>query len=253
MNKIIIALLVVAAIAAGWFLLTASNTYNYVADVDAEITELENELVTLDAQVSAGTLSEADATAAKVRIVTRLNAINEASTQSEKAELTPSQRTQLAEGLDRLKNILVTYQNTLAIVEANANDTVVAAEVLRRGGSYRPNRTLNETVADVISDVEETVVDSVPEYEADPELDAQVDFAADTTAEANLDVDAETGTDEGEMTDEEATTTDETTESEMDDMDSDMGDSMDTFDAAIDLGANAEVSSEAELEATTTN
>jgi len=253
MNKIIIALIVAAALAAGWFLLTASDTYDYVADVDAEITELENELATLDAQVSAGTLSEADATAAKVRIVTRLNTINEASTNSEKAQLTPAQRAQLAEGLDRLKNILVTYQNTLAVVEANADDATVEAEVRRRGGSYTPNRTLNETVADIISDVEETVVDSVPDYEADPELDAQVDFAADTTAEAGLDVDAETGADDDDMSDEEATTSDETTESEMDDMDSGTGDAMDTLDAAVDLGTDAETSADADLEATTTN
>jgi len=236
MNKIIIALVVVAAIAAGWFLLTASDTYDFVAEVDTEITELENELASLDAQAQAGTLSEADATAAKVRIVTRLNAINTASTNSEKAQLTAAQRAQLSEGLNRLKNILVTYQNTLAIVEANADDIVVEAEVRRRGGSYNPSRTLNEAVAATIDDVEETVADSVQEYEADPELDAQVDFAADTTAEAEVDMDTDT---EAEMTDDEATTTEEEADMEMPTMED-----PETDETTVEVDADAAIDTE---------
>lgn len=248
MNKIIAAVVVVLVVAvAGWYLITTPSVTDYTNTIDTEVSELETELAALDAQVTADTLSESDATAAKVKIVTRLNTINAAATASERAELTPAQRVQLVEGLERLKNILVTYQSTIAVVDANADDTVVEAEVRRRGGSHNSNRSLNQTVADTIDDVEETVVDSVQDYETDEVLDAQVDFAAETSAEADTNTEAET-----DMTDEETgTTTEETTDSEMDDTESDMGDDMDTMEAEVD--ADMEASADTDLEANTTN
>jgi len=110
--------------------------------------------------------------------------------------LTPAQRIQLVEGLERLKVILVTYRDTLTSIEVSADETAVTAELNRRGGSYNRSKSLNLVVADAIADVEETVQDSVQDYEANAELDAQID---DVVAEAEADVAME----EEEMTDEE--------------------------------------------------
>jgi len=197
MNKIIAAVVVVLVVlVAGWYLFTTPSVTDYTNTVDTEISELETELAALDAQVTAGTLSESDATAAKVQIVTRLNAINTAASASERATLTPAQRIQLVEGLERLKVILVTYRDTLTSIEVSADETAVTAELNRRGGSYNRSKSLNLVVADAIADVEETVQDSVQDYEANAELDAQID---DVVAEAEADVAME----EEEMTDEE--------------------------------------------------
>ena len=181
MNRIIIALLVVAAVVAGWFVLTASSELDYEATVDTEITELESELIALNAEVLAGSLTEESATAAKVRIVTRLNAINEAATASENAALTPAERAQLVAGLERLKNILIAHQGTLNNVESSANETNVQAELARDGGSYKRSKHLNLVVADTIQDLEATVADSVQDYEANIELDTQIDTVVEQT------------------------------------------------------------------------
>jgi len=225
MNKLFLALAIVAAIAIAWFILNPGDTFDYVVTVDSEISQLEDELATLDAQVAAGTLTEAQATDAKVKIVTRLNNINVAASESEKAQLTPAQRTQLVEGLERLKVILITYQSTLATVEVAANDAQVQTKV-RRGGSYNPDRPLALIVADVIADVEVTVQDSVQDYETNTELDAQIEIITvqietDTTAteEAMTDEDIpteeESGTDESTV-DVTASSSDDTTTLELD-------------------------------------
>jgi len=219
MNKLFVALAIVAAIAIAWFILNPGDTFDYVVTVDSEISQLEDELATLDAQVAAGTLTEAQATDAKVKIVTRLNNINAAASDSEKAQLTPAQRAQLVEGLERLKVILITYRDTLATVEASADETTVTAELNRRGGSYNRSKSLSLVVADTIADVEETVQDSVQDYETNVELDTQIDVIVEDTeadaAEEETDetVEDETPMDEEEM-DDEATTSEETTEDE---------------------------------------
>jgi len=240
MNKIFLGLAIVAAIAIAWFILNPGDTFDYVVTVDSEISELEDELATLDAQVAAGTLTEGQATAAKVSIVTRLNAINTAASESERAQLTPAQRAQLVDGLERLKVILVTYQETLATVEASANETNVKAELTRRGGSYNRTKPLSLVVADTIADVEETVQDSVQDYEANAELDAQID---DVVAEAEADVAME---EEG-MSDEEPVD-----ETEVEAEDNMSEEPMDDTDMGEEPMLDAEVSAEAEL-GTTTN
>ena len=197
MNKLITLIIIVAAIAIAWFILNPGDTFDYVVTVDNEITQLENELAELDAQVAAGTLTESEATEAKVRIITRLDAINTAATNSEKAQLTPEQRAQLVAGLDRLKVILVTYQDTLTTIEATADDTAVQARV-RRGSSVNNSRHLNLIVADVINDVEETVQDSVQDYEPNLELDAEIDTVVEETT-AYVEMAEETGYEEESM------------------------------------------------------
>ena len=253
MNKIIIGLIVIVAIAAGWFILNPGDTFDYVVTVDSEITELENELAALDAQVTAGTLTEEQATAAKVKIVTRLNTINEASTNSEKAQLTAAQRAQLIAGLDRLKVILVTYQDTFATVDATANEAEVNRQ-LNKGGSSS-SKKLGLIVADTITDVEDTVSDTIPEYEANTALDAEVDAAieeteSDNTGEEAMD-DGQMMDDEGMMENEETMDDDGSMDSDEETTDDDTATSDETMDdeAMLDMEASADV----ELETTTTN
>lgn len=230
MNKITLTIIAVAVIAAGWFLFFASDTTDYIATVDSEITELENELVTISAAVTAGTLSPEAATAAKVRIVTRLNAITEASADSERAELTPAQRAQLVAGLERLKNILLTYQATLAVVEDTAVETDVQAELSKNGDSYKRSKHLNLVVADSIEDVEETVQDSVQDYEPDTMLDEAI---GELVEETEVEVIAEA---EIPSTEAEATSTEGETEpvAEMQTMDN-----TETDETTIEVDADA--------------
>ena len=240
MNKIFLALAIVAAIAIAWFILNPGDTFDYVVTVDSEISQLEDELATLDAQVAAGTLTQEQATDAKVKIVTRLNNINVAASDSEKAQLTPAQRAQLVEGLERLKVILITYRDTLATVEASADETTVTAELNRRGGSYNRSKSLSLVVADTIADVEETVQDSVQDYEANAALDAEID---DVIAEVEAEMEA---------TEDDGMTEESTDDSDQEATSSDMGDAAGTLDAAVETdGAEAEVSADAELDTTT--
>ena len=244
MNKIIIGVVALIAIGIGWFILNPGDTFDYVVNIDQEVTQLENELATLDAQVAAGTLTPAQATEAKVRIITRLDSINTSASESEKKQLTPEQRTQLANGLLRLKDALVRYQATLSVIEDTAVEADVKAQL--KSGHSGGSRHLNLIVADTIDDVEETVQDSVQDYEADVELDAQVDAvveeieaeeALEAEVEESADAEADGATEEDTATaDEEAeedntsTTSDEAAEDE----------SM--------LDADVEVSSEADIQ-----
>jgi hypothetical protein len=229
MNKIIIAIVALVAIGLGWFILNPGDTFDYVVNIQEEVTQLENELAELDAQVAAGTLTPEQATAAKVKIITRLDAINNSASESEKMKLTPAQRESLANGLLRLKDALVKYQATLDVVEDTAVEADVKAQ-LNKGGN-RSSRHLQLIVADVIDDVEETVQDSIQDYESDAEVDAQIEAAieeaeaeeaqeeaeaeaeeaaqeeAEAEAEAETEEDAETATSSEEAMDEDEDTT----------------------------------------------
>jgi len=212
MSKIIIAVVALIAIAIGWFILNPGDTFDYVVNIDQEVTQLETELADLDSQVAAGTLTSEQATAAKVRIITRLDAINKAATDSEQLQLTPEQRTQLANGLLRLKDALVRYQATLDVVEDTAVEADVTAQL--KSGQSGGSRHLTLIVADTIDDVEETVQDSIQGYETDAELNTQIDAAV-TEAEAEEameeEMDSEESMDGSEesMDDSEAEMTDE--------------------------------------------
>jgi ribosomal protein L29 len=236
MNKIIIGVVAVIAIAIGWFILNPADTFDYVVNIDQEVTQLENELASLDAQVAAGTLTPAQATEAKVRIITRLDTINNSASESEKEQLTPEQRTQLANGLLRLKDALVRYQATLSVIEDTAVEADVKAQL--KSGHSGSSRHLNLIIADTIDDVEETVQDSVQDYEADVELDAQVDAVVEEI-EAEEALEAEVEAEESAAADS-ATTSDEMTDEDMSTTsDEGTGDESDT---------DVEVSSEAEIQ-----
>lgn len=204
MNKIIIGITILVALAIGWFILNSGDTFDYVVNIDQEVTQLENELAELDAAVAAGILTPAQATTAKVRIIARLDAINESATASESTKLTAEQRTQLANGLLRLKDALVSYQATLSAVDDMAIEADVAAQL--NTGNGRSSQHLSLIVADTIADVEETVVDSVQDYEADTELDAQVEEIVETTETEEA---IEDEMESGETTEDSGTATEE--------------------------------------------
>jgi hypothetical protein len=239
MNKIIIAVVALIAIAIGWFILNPGDTFDYVVNIEQEVTQLENELAELDAQVSAGTLTTEQATAAKVRIITRLDAINASATASEQVKLTPEQRTQLANGLLRLKDALVTYKATLEAVENGADEVAVKAQL--KSGSNGGSRHLVLIVADTISDVEDTVTDSVQDYEADVELDAEIEAVVEETEEEeameeemNEESEAEAMEVESEMSDDDvSTSTEDETEEESGDED--------MMDAEVEVSSEAEI------------
>lgn len=199
MNKIILGIAVLAALVVGWFILNPGDTFDYVVTMNDEVAELEAELIALDTAVEAGTLTPEQATEAKVRIITRLAAIDSAATASEDTQLTSTQREQLSAGLDRLKNILITYQNTLAVVEETAIESevgvAIAADPKLRGmvGSGRTIFTSNITLitSSVIDSVEETVADSVQDYEPNETLDEQVEEIVDII-EAEVEASAST-------------------------------------------------------------
>ena len=202
MNKIIIGGAILAVLAIGWFILSPGESFDYVTNINQEVTQLENELAQLDAQVTAGTLTAEQATKAKVRIITRLDTISESAKASEKTKLTPTQREQLANGLLRLKDALVSYQATLAAVDQAAIDTEVTRQLNTSNG--RSSRHLTLIVADTIEAVEDTVIDSVRDYEADTELDAEVEAVIE---EVESKVTVEVSEEETGVTEEEQTET----------------------------------------------
>jgi hypothetical protein len=239
MNRIIIGVLAFLAIAIGWFILNPEDTFDYVVHIDQEVEQLENELAELDTQVAAGTLTPAQATAAKVQIIARLDAINNSAVESEKIQLTPEQRTQLANGLLRLKDALVKYQATLNVVEDTAVEAEVKAQLNpgHRGGG----RHLNLVVADTIDAVEETVQDSIQDYEADAELDAQVDeVVAEIEAQETINAEAEEAAEEGTSTTSEDTAvenTSTTSEESMGEEDTSISDVEASYEAEVEVSS----------------
>ena len=256
MNKVIIGIVALVAIGIAWFILNPGETFDYVVMVDDEITQLEAELSELDAKVAAGTLTPEEATEAKVRIITRLDAINSAATQSERMQLTAAQRTQLANGLLRLKDALVAYKDTLETVE----NTAIEAEVKARlsSGHSGSSRHLSLIVADTIEDVEVTVQDSVQDYETDASVDAEIETIVEEVEEEEAMDESESDMSEEEMEIKESEDGNEN--EEMDDMDPETSEEeMDTEDGEMSNmnseeeemeDGDTEASSEAQIEVT---
>ena len=168
-----ISLIAVVAIALviGWFILTADNSADYVALVTDDVSSLEAELATVAAQTTAGTLTPAEASEAKGRIIKRIEAIEASANAAGKAALTVGQRQQLADGLTRLKQILLTYQAMLTTVEVTAAADNRANPAINRG------QTLTSLVVETIDSVETVVADAVPDYQPDASVDAAIDAA----------------------------------------------------------------------------
>lgn len=185
MKKVFIGALLVLAVGIGWFVLNQENTYDYVAVVSNEVEQLETELAEIDAAVEAGTLSPEEATTAKVKILTRLDTINTSVSSAQNTKLGPQQKTQLADGLNRLKNALIDYQMTLSVVEEVSVDTEVKRQLSTSGRSSSRNH-VSLAIVDTIENVEDVAEAVIDDYE--PSNEAEV---AEIEAEAEAE---ETGT-----------------------------------------------------------
>lgn len=205
-----------------YFLLTKGDTVDYVATVDSEIAGLEVELMELDAAVQAGELTAEEAAVVYDRIVARVDSITTAAKQATSATLTESQKMMLANGLDRLKNILTTYQSTLlAVEESVATLPEVQQPMLKRGGGSGNRSSLAQSLIDSAIAVEETVAEVAEEYvdqesveEVSEELASSTDALLDKieekleTSSSTEDVGDDESTQDDEVTDE--TPTDDT-------------------------------------------
>lgn len=211
MNKIFIGLVLVAALALGWFIINSDSTVDYVATVDTEVSALESELVAIDAAVQNGTLTSEEATQAKIAIMSRLNTINSSVSASNNGKLTPSQQTQLNEGLNRLKAILIAYRDTLGIVDTQADDEKVRSSL----ETDSENQTITETVLETIDSVEDVAEDVIEDYE--PTLEEEIEEIQDETEEMTSDDSPETTEGNGDETAPMTETSEETDTSTTDD------------------------------------
>jgi hypothetical protein len=216
------------------------------------VTELEQELIQLEAAIAAGTLTEEEATEAKVRIVTRLEVINTSIDSSSKGQLTDEQRLQLASGLLRLKDMLVAYQDTLTTIDAQADDTEVSSRLRTRSINNTGSKRLTEQVADTIEAVEETAEEVIEDYIPDAELDAQIeeivsgDAELDSAVETNEETEVETPTDEGTVEMESESEIEATPESET--SEETMEEETTTDDETAEMESESDISVEGEVE-----
>lgn len=208
MNKLMIGLVVVVALAIGWFILNPGDTFDYVVVVEDEINAIESELAEIEAAVEAGTLTEEEATAAKVNIMTRLDAINNSVNSAQNSKLTAEQKLQLADGLNRLKNALVQYQATLSVIEDSAIDEEVKRRLSNKGRSSNREH-IGLAVVDTINTVQEVAEDAIEDFVAT--LDEEVE-EIETAIEEEIEeaMEDETPSDEDISDDTSDTTSDET-------------------------------------------
>ncbi len=163
-KKIIIGIGTITILAIGWLFLGYS-TVQYVTVVADEVTQLENELASLETSVSAGTLSPENAAKAQLMIVARIDSINAAANAGQKVTLTDKQRAQLIGGLERLKQILIKYKDTLVAVD----NEVLKLPVAERPKLNRRSEVGSSTtgVASIATETIEIVEDQVVEITED--------------------------------------------------------------------------------------
>lgn len=153
MKSILIGLGVIVILALGW-LLFFDNSNEFEVLVDQELSTLEEELVALEGQVAAGTLTSQQATAAQTQISQQLASISASVPTDASVELNEEQRSALRDGLERLKNMIVEYQNTLVAIDETAGgggQSVVETAI----GAVEEIQTRLEEVADglVVEDI----------------------------------------------------------------------------------------------------
>ncbi len=180
MGKLIISLIVVLGLVAIGGLYLANQSNDYELTVDTELDALEAELASIEAEVAAGTMTPEQAADARARIFTRLDAVETSMTAAADAELSTSQKMQLQQGLDRLKNTLLTFQATLTAVD----ETAASSESVRRSSG---GRTLTAAFVSTIEASQEAVIEvSDEDYEPNDNVDDLIDDIADEAPD-NLD------------------------------------------------------------------
>ena len=135
MNKVFIGIGIIVFIVIAWMLFH-TDAADYVAKVDSEVEMLENELMEIEATIQSGALTTKQAVETQKKTIARIDAIERAVKASKKAVLTPQQRLQLREAIDRLKTTLTMYQAALVAVDDSVS-TLPEKErpKLRRSGS----------------------------------------------------------------------------------------------------------------------
>lgn len=181
MQKISIIIGILGLVGIGWFLVHESSI-DYVATVDDELSKLEMQLATLDADG----LSGADAAVVKTSITNRLGTINASLEASQDRTLNVSQQRMLDDGLVRLQQLLLEHQATLAKldqpdgapVETSEGETIIA--LTETIGAIKDYLGVSEVVlADsprnaryVIDDIAVELVDGVAVTQVAPDSEA---------------------------------------------------------------------------------
>lgn len=231
MNKIIIGVLLLMAIAGGWLLFHGATTVDYVADVSDEIDALETELIALEVAADAGTLSPEKAAEAQAKVAARIEAINTALAQSDKESgLTAAQRRQLLVALSKLKGLFIEYRSVLTVVDETA--AVLSPEERKiyyaKGGGRSASAGVTALIAEAIDSVEslaeEVVEDYAPEDTTPDDLSAsEFDTFVEETVEDAMDTEEEPLSDMSSSTEEV------------------VGDAMLIEDADVEAGSDMEV------------
>jgi len=183
MKKILTGVIAILIIGAGWLLLN-SNTVSYATTIDDEVSLLETELAALEVAVAAGTVTPETALMAKASIVVRMDTINTAVNAAQSTPLTAAQRTQLLNGLARLRLALGTYATTLASIDAVADQADAATKARHKSG----NRPIAAVIAETIAAVEAQADEVIPDYvlEVASEIISDTDSAAAEVADSNI-------------------------------------------------------------------
>lgn len=155
------AIIIIALIAGALYL--QPNGGADVATVNESVLTLEDEFDDLDINLRTGNLTPAEAQAARVRIITELEAIRTSGTQGARRGLTEIQRAELQEGLGRLVRMLETYLVTLSTVDAIAAEADPATT-----DSNVPRNLQGKTILEVIT---ETLTDLAAAAEIDRPLE----------------------------------------------------------------------------------
>lgn len=236
MKKIYIAALLGIVVVTGVVLLNSSTSNDYVVTIYDEVGQLEAELMLVEKQITAGTLTTEQATEAKVSILNRLDKINASANTQSTAKLTDAQKLQLNEGLNRLKQILITYQSTLSTVDKQAIESQVQSKRKSSGGS---NSKLSQVVIATIEAVEDVTEEVVVDYEPDEILDEQIEEIEETVT-----VD-ESSNNEEEDSEAEMTENDNSEAEEMtDDSDSDSKEEVSEDEAQAEIATSTEETEE---------
>lgn len=230
MNKLTIAIGVLALLVVGWFFLKG-DTVSYVADVESEVFALESELVELEAAVEAGTLTPEEAAKAQERILARLEAIDDAVASGRPLRLTDAQRKQLVSALETLRSTLITHKDVFVAIDKKVLELPEEERPLtkRKGGGG--SATFTEIVTEAVESVEnqvEAVVDdyasedtdmteaTITDNEEDGGTTTSTEDTQDTSDQVSDESEEETSTsdEDGMDMDEEAETSDDTSTEE---------------------------------------
>lgn len=230
MKKILIGGSVVVALGLAWFLIAGSNSSQYTDTIVDDVNALEQELAELEDSVEAGTLSPERAAAGQFAIQKRVESINAAASASQNATLTDQERAAVVAALTRLKQALIQYQNTLVVVDAEANKLPEGKRLRyvsrsgRTGGvtllTVETIENTDDVIVDIVSDItdDDVLVDVVSDI-ADAE--DMIDRTEEQNAADDMETAEEVSDEDGDTDEQTAADTEDENEDEMTDSGSD--------------------------------